>query len=149
VSSSDPSTGGREASPPDRLPGHPVHPRGPEERRPPGHVGEEPDPRFTFANERTFLAWNRTALALIAAGAAAAAFLRSGLSEARLVVALPLIALGAVVALASYRRWERVERAMRLGRPMPYSSLPRVLALSVGIVAVIVAVLAVVDLVVE
>ncbi|HET9720820.1 MAG TPA: DUF202 domain-containing protein [Solirubrobacteraceae bacterium] len=33
-------------------------------------VGEDPDPRFTFANERTFLAWNRTALALIAAGLA-------------------------------------------------------------------------------
>ncbi len=25
--------------------------------------GTEPDPRFTFANERTFLAWSRTALA--------------------------------------------------------------------------------------
>ncbi|MGM7411321.1 YidH family protein, partial [Acinetobacter baumannii] len=23
-------------------------------------VGEEPDPRFTLANERTFLAWTRT-----------------------------------------------------------------------------------------
>lgn len=29
-------------------------------------VGEEPDPRFTLANERTFLAWTRTALALLA-----------------------------------------------------------------------------------
>ena len=27
--------------------------------------GTEPDPRFTFANERTFLAWSRTALALV------------------------------------------------------------------------------------
>ena len=34
-------------------------------------VGEDPDPRFTFANERTLLAWNRTALALIAAGVGA------------------------------------------------------------------------------
>ena len=30
--------------------------------------GEEPDYRFTLANERTFLAWLRTALALIAGG---------------------------------------------------------------------------------
>ena len=30
--------------------------------------GREPDPRFTFANERTFLAWSRTALALVVAG---------------------------------------------------------------------------------
>ncbi|MBV9808904.1 MAG: DUF202 domain-containing protein, partial [Solirubrobacterales bacterium] len=39
-------------------------------------TGSDPDPRFTFANERTFLAWNRTALALIAAGLAAAQFLK-------------------------------------------------------------------------
>ena len=32
--------------------------------------GTEPDPRFTLANERTFLAWIRTALALIAGGVA-------------------------------------------------------------------------------
>ena len=32
--------------------------------------GVEPDPRFTFANERTFLAWLRTALALVVAGVA-------------------------------------------------------------------------------
>src|ERR1700735_1399686 len=31
-------------------------------------AGTEPDPRFTFANERTFLAWSRTALALVVAG---------------------------------------------------------------------------------
>ena len=49
-----------------------VDPRGPTL----GNVGTDPDPRFTFANERTFLAWNRTALALIAGGLAAARFLR-------------------------------------------------------------------------
>ncbi len=32
--------------------------------------GSEPDARFTFANERTFLAWSRTALALVVAGLA-------------------------------------------------------------------------------
>ncbi|MEA2458119.1 MAG: putative rane protein [Thermoleophilaceae bacterium] len=112
-----------------------------------GDVGEDPDARFTFANERTFLAWNRTALALIAAGAAAAAFLRTGWSGARLVVALPLIALGAVVAFTSYRRWEANERAMRLNEPIEYSSLPRVLGLSIGVIAVATAVIAVIDLV--
>ena len=35
----------------------------------PGATGDtEPDVRFTLANERTFLAWNRTALALVVAG---------------------------------------------------------------------------------
>ncbi len=29
-------------------------------------VGVEPDPRFTFTNERTLLAWIRTSLALLA-----------------------------------------------------------------------------------
>ncbi len=30
----------------------------------------EPEARFTLANRRTFLAWSRTALALVAAGLA-------------------------------------------------------------------------------
>jgi putative membrane protein len=112
-------------------------------------VGEDLDPRFSFANERTFLAWNRTALALVAAGAAAAAFLNSGVSGARLVVALPLILLGALLALLSYRRWESNERAMRLGEPIEYTSLPRVLAISVGVLALLTCVLAVVDVVAD
>ena len=66
------------------------------------HTGSAPDPRFTFANERTFLAWNRTALALIAAGLAAAQFLHFNLHGLRLIVAVPLIVLGAVLALASF-----------------------------------------------
>jgi putative membrane protein len=118
-------------------------------RRPPFDVGEDPDPRFTWANERTMLAWNRTALALIAAGAAAAAFLRSGLSGGRLVVALPLIVLGAVLAVASYRRWEANERAIRLDEPLPDSLLPRALTIIIAVVALITAVLAVVDQIVS
>ena len=110
---------------------------------------DEPDPRFTMANERTFLAWNRTALGLIAAGAAAAAFLRSGLSGARLLVALPLIALGAVLAIYSFRHWEANERAMREGEPLPTTSMPRVLVLAIAIIAAITAVLTVVDLLVQ
>lgn len=66
--------------------------------------GEAPDPRFTFANERTFLAWNRTALALIAAGLAAAQFLHFHLHGLRLLIALPLIVLGAALSIASYRQ---------------------------------------------
>jgi putative membrane protein len=104
--------------------------------------GDEIDPRFTFANERTFLAWNRTALALVAAGAAAAAFIDT---DARLIVALPLIALGAVISLMSYRRWEQNERAMRRGEPLRYDALPRVLGLTIGTLALLIGVLAVID----
>ena len=79
-------------------------------------VGEDPDPRFTFANERTFLAWNRTALALIGGGLAAGQLLDFDSEAVRLLVALPPVLLGGVLAVTSYRRWEANERAMRLGR---------------------------------
>lgn len=108
-------------------------------------TGQAPDPRFTFANERTFLAWNRTALALIAAGLAAAQFLHFNLHGLRLLIALPLIVLGAVLSAVSYRQWVAAERAMRRGEPPPYSSMPRVLALGITVVAVFGAIIAIVD----
>jgi putative membrane protein len=108
-------------------------------------VGDEPDARFTMANERTFLAWIRTAVALLVAGLAVAEFFDSRSQATRLVIALPLVLLGAAVAFTSYGRWEEKERAMRLGQPLPPSSTPRLIALAVGIVAVVAAVLALVD----
>jgi inner membrane protein YidH len=109
------------------------------------HTGSDPDPRFTFANERTFLAWNRTALALIAAGLAAAQFLKFNLHGLRLVIAVPLIALGAALALASYLHWEDSERAMRLRQPLRYSWMPRLLTGGITVIAVCGGILAVVD----
>lgn len=108
-------------------------------------TGTDPDPRFTFANERTFLAWNRTALALIAAGLAAAQFLKFNLHGLRLIIAVPLIVLGAALALASYLHWEDSERAMRLRQPLHYSWMPRVLTGGIAIIAVCGGILAVVD----
>jgi putative membrane protein len=106
-------------------------------RSPLHEIGEEPDVRFTYANERTFLAWNRTALALIATGVAATQLLPAfDIDFGRRLLGLPLIAMGALVALVSYRRWEANERAMRLGEPLPPSSLPRLLAFGIGVVAV-------------
>jgi putative membrane protein len=114
------------------------------ERRPPlDQVGKEPDVRFTYANERTFLAWNRTALALIATGVAATQLLPVlDIDFGRRLLGLPLIAMGALLALASYRRWDANERAMRVGEPLPPSPLPRLLALGIGIVAVLAIVIA-------
>jgi putative membrane protein len=108
-------------------------------------VGEEPDPRFSMANERTFLAWIRTALALMVAGLAVAEFFESRSETTRLVIAIPLMLLGALTAFTSYGRWAEKEQAMRLGRPLPPSSLPRLIAIAVGVVAVVAAVLAVLD----
>jgi putative membrane protein len=100
--------------------------------------GDEPDPRFSYANERTFLAWNRTALALISVGLAVAQLLPPfSFVGGRRMIALPLIALGSVVAIVSLREWARNERAMRTGRPLPGSSLPRIVALVIALVAVV------------
>ena len=113
-------------------------------RRPPlNEVGEEPDVRFTYANERTFLAWNRTALALLATGVAATQLLPVlDIEFGRRLLGLPLIAMGALLAVASYRRWDANERAMRLGEPLPASPLPRLLAVGIGVVAVLAIVIA-------
>lgn len=106
-------------------------------------VGPEPDVRFTYANERTFLAWNRTALALVAAGLAVTSLLPEFEVEyGRRIVGVPLIVLGAALAVTSYRRWDANERAMRRGEPLPPSRLPLVLALGVGAAALAAAVVA-------
>jgi putative membrane protein len=106
-------------------------------------VGEDPDPRFTFANERTFLAWNRTALALIGAGLAAGQLLDFDTELVRLLVALPPIVLGGVLAITSYRRWEANERAMRLREPLPVIGPPRFVPPVIAGLALLVAVLVV------
>jgi putative membrane protein len=107
--------------------------------------GSDPEPRFTFANERTFLAWNRTALTLIAAGLAAAQFLKFNLHGLRLIIAVPLIVLGAALALASFLHWEDSERAMRLREPLRYSWMPRVLTGGITVIALVGGILAVID----
>ncbi len=99
-------------------------------------VGEDPDPRFTLANERTFLAWIRTALALLAAGLAVAELLKSEPYAERLVVSLPLIVLGGWIGITSHGRWQRLERALRLGRSLPPARLTRALGIVVGGVTV-------------
>ena len=85
--------------------------------------GTEPDPRFTLANERTFLAWIRTGLALIAGAVAIEGFGIDLDETARTVVAVMLTLLGAAVAVGAGVRWLRVEQAMRQGRPLPFPTL--------------------------
>ena len=104
--------------------------------------GTEPDPRFTFANERTFLAWSRTALALVVAGLAIVQLLPPfpGVPAGRHLLGVPLIALGAVLAVAAYTEWVRNQRALRRGEPMPTSVIPWVLAATITGIAIIAAV---------
>jgi putative membrane protein len=108
-------------------------------------VGETPDYRFSLANERTFLAWIRTALALVAGGLAAAQFLPPlPVAHLREAIAVALLLLGGVVAVRAVDHWARAERAMRLKRDLPASRFPAVLAIAVGLGALllVVAVLA-------
>lgn len=113
-------------------------------KRPPQHlVGTEPDPRFSYANERTLLAWNRTALALVAAGLGATSLLpHFNVPGGRRLIGVPLILLGASLSIASYRRWDANERAMRLRQPLPRSRLGLVLAAGVSAASVIAAIVA-------
>ncbi|HRC42072.1 YidH family protein [Nostocoides sp.] len=94
--------------------------------------GREPDPRFSLANERTFLAWIRTALTLLGGGVAIEAFAGPVLSPvARRGLALGLVCLGMVLAAVSCYRWVTLERAMRQDRPLPLN--PIALALAAGV----------------
>ena len=103
-------------------------------------VGRTPDYRFSLANERTFLAWIRTGLALIAGGLACAQFLPPlGVAHLREAIAIALILLGGVVALRAVDHWARTERAMRLGKELPGSKFPAILALMVATGALLLA----------
>jgi putative membrane protein len=102
-------------------------------------AGSEPDPRFTFANERTFLAWIRTGLGFLAAGVAIAAVARwtdrLGL-EIRLASAV-LVLCGLVCGIGAFRRWMANERAMRLNEPLPSSPLLVVLTAIVAVIGLV------------
>lgn len=110
-----------------------------------GHDHEvEPDVRFTYANERTFLAWNRTALAIIATGVVVVGILpKFSVEFGRRILGIPMILLGAFVSWRSLGEWRDNEAAMRHERPLPRSNLPRILTVGIVVVALIAAVLAV------
>ena len=114
-------------------------------RRAPAVAEHEPDARYTFANERTFLAWIRTALALVAAGLAVIQLLPPfhGIRWGRHAIGIPLIVLGGAIAVFSYRDWMANQRALRRAEPLPRSWLPLVLAVAITAVGLIAAVLVV------
>jgi putative membrane protein len=111
----------------------------------------EPDARFTFANERTFLAWTRTALAFIVAGLAIVQLLPPfpGVPWGRHVLGVPLIVIGAVIAVVSYGQWVRSQQAMRRREPLPGSVLPKILAVAITIMAIVSAVVLLVSAVLK
>ncbi|MBT2398968.1 DUF202 domain-containing protein [Streptomyces sp. ISL-100] len=103
--------------------------------------GETPDYRFSLANERTFLAWIRTALALIGGGFAVDQFLPGLAWGVRAGMALGLLAAGVLCALRAVNHWVRCEQAMRRGDDLPVTRFPTVLSLVVAFVAVVMVVI--------
>ncbi len=104
-------------------------------------VGQEPDPRFTLANERTFLAWIRTGLAFVTAGLgiAALAHFAPATGGRFSIAAVVLLCCGVVCGFTGLGRWARNERAMRLGseliRPSVLPMLSVILLLVAGLAA--------------
>jgi putative membrane protein len=100
--------------------------------------GSTPDYRFSLANERTFLAWIRTALALVAGGMAVDQFLTGLVWGVRTTISLALLAGGALCALRAVNHWVRCERAMRRGEDLPATRFPALLGTATALAALLV-----------
>jgi putative membrane protein len=99
--------------------------------------GSEPDYRFSFANERTFLAWIRTSLALIASGVAVDLVGVPDAGDSSRLLGVLLVMLGVGAAILAGVRWAQAERAMRLSRPLPGFSLFAVLPIGLVVAGVV------------
>ncbi len=112
-------------------------------REPLRSVGDDPDYRFTLANERTFLAWIRTSLALLAGGVAVLSLLdNTGSTTLRVALGLALLTLSLIVSVLAYLRWRQAERALRTGGVLPGHGLLGVMTGGVVVLVVLVGLLA-------
>jgi len=98
----------------------------------------EPDYRFTFANERTFLAWQRTSLGLLAAAVALVQLVPElAVPGARRLLAIGLAVLAILTSGMGLLRWQQADRAMRRGDPLPRHPSPVYLAVGLSLVGII------------
>ena len=88
-----------------------------------------PDARFTLANERTLLAYQRSAIGLMAAAIAVAHFF--GDEVMVLVLALAMLATAAFAAVGGYARYRQVDAALRAGRSISGGSAAHLVSLAV------------------
>jgi len=100
------------------------------------------DYRFLLANERTFLAWIRTSLGIVAGGVALDQFVRVQQDSRGLaLLAICTIFLGAAVAVIGTARWSRADTMMRRHLPMRRSRGVVIVGACVAIAAVLIALL--------
>ena len=124
------------------TPGSPAEP--PRHHRPAPE--SDPDYRFTLANERTFLAWFRTSLALIAGGVAVVQLIPEfAFAGARHLLGILLTVMGGALALLAVRRWQLVQSAMRRDEDLPPTRLPALLGLGLAVLTAFVVVLIVIS----
>ena len=98
----------------------------------------EPDYRFTLANERTFLAWQRTALGLLAAAVAVVQLVPElSIAGARHVLGIILGLLAILTAGMEILRWQQVDRAMRRDLPLPRHPTPIYLGIGLALVGLL------------
>jgi|SRR5437868_8299539 putative membrane protein len=107
--------------------------------------GEEPDYRFSLANERTFLAWIRTALGLLAGGVVLDQFsTKLGPHSLVMSLAIGFGVLATLLCTMAYVRWRANEIAMRHSRRLPATmAIPLIATITLGIAAAIVLLLVV------
>ena len=98
----------------------------------------EPDYRFTMANERTFLAWQRTALGLLAASVALVQLVPElTIPGARHLLGIGLAVLAILTSGMGLLRWQQADHAMRRGDPLPRHPSPIYLAVGLCLVGLI------------
>jgi putative membrane protein len=103
---------------------------------------QEPvDYRYLLANERTFLAYVRTALALQVAGLGILEFLTRGPEAVRVAFGMVVVLVGSAVGLAGYFRWRSVERAIRADADIAPAAVAPLLVVAVMLAPVGAAVL--------
>lgn len=102
--------------------------------------GEEPDYRFSFANERTFLAWIRTSLAMLAAAVAVDVVDLDVSDDLQRALAGVLVVLGVIAAVIAWVRWAGAERAIRRGQPLPGFAIAAVVAIGLVLAGIVIAV---------
>lgn len=102
--------------------------------------GEEPDARFSLANERTFLAWIRTALALLLAGVALEALDAPIEPSLRLTSALIFVGLGLLAIIHAWMSWARTERSLRLQQPLPGRAVGAIIVSGAAVAIVLIGV---------